>query len=1093
MTSAQLTKMSWHLEAVGNSWKLRPVLAWSNGETFDDDIHGGSAPSVAVYFAAYKFWSIVRDRHSGSFELDITEPFGKKIKNLLGNSSRKKQGSGTRWVRQAFGKHPNSPSKTRLHQLMGHDVNVLRLNQNICCSASEIRISCNGKDLESREEFEHFFQQFDYGVSLIDELSAILFDAEIPAPYNDTSDPVTPSDGANSTDHKVASDDSPQRGLVVNRTSMPTLHDRELFVARAKYQELLDSTLKSDSTLLLTLHGQGGTGKSTIVDEWFTGLGRQSTREKPANQIFAYSFPNQSQLPENLVVRGVDFLQQLQRHLANLAPELDVESNTNQYLSDQNEWARSIAQTFLRTGGVVVLDGLEPLCRAPENHHIGIKDDAISVFIDTCLSSSASQHANSLIVVTAHYPLKILQSYEDQSQQVAVQLEESEGLRILKHYLRGDSQSWSDEQCSRVLEVVREPLWISIFASIVRANATISVDHAIEVFLTEAGGGDYNARAHEDRLCQSLYECVENKSPGSLLVLKLTGLFSVVPSLAVLHGLWDECVLKSQIPRGAKWDRALTTLAEEFNIGRSENLLLVHPRIQRYFGGRFQEENRELYRDLHSWIFERFFVTEPEPNVNDLGRLIGWLEAIGHGCTAGRYADALERYRHLQNDSNFQGLPERFSFSGQVVACLHHFSFWTPQDESADSQLQQVLSDQDRMFIHSQIAVHSEAAFGFASTITREAYLETLRHAIQLDSNDELFNCWYLLARSYNVETNFVDSEKYLSKMESVLTTGDYERRLKWLSRKMSMLFFRGKFTEAFRCSELAMQAIEDRFRKKNQKPHAAEVACMASAARICWHVGKWESAVAAANQAVEMSIETQDAKTIAMARYYAFRVDTYMVRNLTEANEHFRVLCDVSERNGLAHWMRLLDMLRGYIETTIHGDMDKAIRLIEYSMNSYARTGAKLGLTNSHCYLAAANFEKGDLEAADQHIKKGIQLSREGKNGRGEEYFRSELCRWQSSVFQANAARGDDSLASKAEASMYNAIDTAAEQGTQSLRLRWCVAYAKSFQFGSSAKSVKNHFSSAIQAIEPGEFGAELSEAIEVYEEFSRTLGNKP
>jgi hypothetical protein len=199
-----------------------------------------------------------------------------------------------------------------------------------------------------------------------------------------------------------------------NDIQLPTSYSNYL-VGRERELEQLDNSWKSNKTRIVTITAWGGVGKTTLVKLW---LQRMAPLQVP---VFAWSFYSQGS--GDMAMSTDTFFE---RSLA-FYGEVETSGLT------VSEKADKLCSLIEQTGGVVILDGLEPLQYASSPLKGFVKDAGIRILI-----SQLTQASNGLCIITSRHVVKDLVDnvYGTHEALVLKNLDLASSVRLLKQFVQ---------------------------------------------------------------------------------------------------------------------------------------------------------------------------------------------------------------------------------------------------------------------------------------------------------------------------------------------------------------------------------------------------------------------------------------------------------------------------------------------------------------------------------------------------------------------------------------------------------------------------------------------------------------------------------
>jgi nucleoside phosphorylase len=185
----------------------------------------------------------------------------------------------------------------------------------------------------------------------------------------------------------------------VNTGRLPTPVARELFVGRQEVIRLLDAAWADGKVKVVELVAEGGVGKSALIWHW---LDRMRTNGYPdCEQVIAWSFYSQGGRDHAADSRS--FLAEAARHFGSLG--LFPPAHPSQA---PDQLGRAIGEAFVRSGGLMILDGVEPLQYPPETTNSGSLGDVGLSALLTVIRGAPPPGARGpkrLLILSTRWPL----------------------------------------------------------------------------------------------------------------------------------------------------------------------------------------------------------------------------------------------------------------------------------------------------------------------------------------------------------------------------------------------------------------------------------------------------------------------------------------------------------------------------------------------------------------------------------------------------------------------------------------------------------------------------------------------------------------
>jgi len=153
--------------------------------------------------------------------------------------------------------------------------------------------------------------------------------------------------------------------------------EEALFAGRVAELALLDKALADRNVRVLSLWAEGGAGKTRLLVKWLTSVRDDGWREQTS--VFVHSFYSQGSSDQRSASSD-NFFEQALDHFGYTGP----------VIKDPSEKGRRLAELVAAVGGLLVLDGLEPLQYPPHDARRGeLKDTAIRTLLLTLTNAPA--------------------------------------------------------------------------------------------------------------------------------------------------------------------------------------------------------------------------------------------------------------------------------------------------------------------------------------------------------------------------------------------------------------------------------------------------------------------------------------------------------------------------------------------------------------------------------------------------------------------------------------------------------------------------------------------------------------------------------
>ncbi len=492
----------------------------------------------------------------------------------------------------------------------------------------------------------------------------------------------------------------------------------ERLVGREAELKRLDEAWSDDKTNILSLVAEGGAGKSALVNEWLTRL--QADGYRGADCVLGWSFYSQGS--KERATAADEFLDWA---LAKLGVKLETTSASAK--------GEAIAEALMTRRAIIVLDGVEPLQHGPGPQAGQLKDQGLRALLRR-FAAAPPRADHSLIVLTSRLAVADIRRFRNSVAPVVdvESLSDEAGAELLR-----DNDVWGVDRDLRAAsrDFGGHPLALTLLASLIKETQNGDVrrrDH-IRGLLADPD----NPRHDQARRVMESYEKEWLAGQPTLLaILHCVGLFDRPASgdcLAALRaepairGLTDALVGISD----DQWRRAVARLREARLLAPVDpsdpEALDAHPLVREWFGERLRQTNESAWKAAHSRLYDHLRRTTREGSAPTLADLAPLYHAIGHGCPAGRYQDALERvYKNRICRPRANGELEAYSVHklgavGSTLAAISWF-FDRPYETPAAA-----LTPSDRAW------VLSEAGFALRAQGRLQEALPAMRAGLRME------------------------------------------------------------------------------------------------------------------------------------------------------------------------------------------------------------------------------------------------------------------------------------------------------------------------------------------------------------------------
>ena len=501
----------------------------------------------------------------------------------------------------------------------------------------------------------------------------------------------------------------------------------ERLVGRDAELTRLDEAWSDGKTAILSLIGEGGAGKSALVNEWLKRLRADGYRG--AEAVLGWSFYSQGS--KERATAADEFLNWA---LAQLGVKLQTTSASAK--------GEAIAEALASRRVLLVLDGVEPLQHGPGPQAGQLKDQGLRALLRR-FAAAAPKADHSLIVLTSRVAVADIRRFKDDAAPVidVERLSEEAGAELLR-----DNYVWGIDKELRAAsrEFGGHPLALTLLASLIRETQNGDVRRRDHIRLL--GDDDDPLHGHARRVMKSYEKEWLAGQPVLLAILHCVGLFDRPASGDCLKALRGKPAIAG--PTGplvelgeSAWRRRIASLRGAFGAPRVKppiagltdaladlteeqwrraverlrdvrllapvdpsgpDALDAHPLVREWFGERLRATNEPAWKAAHGRLYEHLRDTTkegPTPTLADLGPLY---HAIAHGCRAGRHREALNevyvgricrRYPNGQNEFYASGTLGAFGSNLAAISWFFDRPYETPSAALSPPDRSWVLSE----------------------------------------------------------------------------------------------------------------------------------------------------------------------------------------------------------------------------------------------------------------------------------------------------------------------------------------------------------------------------------------------------------------
>jgi hypothetical protein len=298
---------------------------------------------------------------------------------------------------------------------------------------------------------------------------------------------------------------------------------------------------------------------------------------------------------------------------------------------------------------LLFLDGVEPLQHGPGPQAGKLKDPGLRALLRRFAAAPPSA-GHGLIVLTSRAAVADIQSFKSRSAPVVEveRLSDEAGAELLR-----DNDVWGIEADLRAASrnFGGHLLALTLLASLIKEtqNGDIRRRNRIRRVLDPDNPGHDQAR----RVMESYEREWLADQPVQLAILHCVGLFDrpasgdclkALRAKPAIPGLTDALVDLGD----EQWRRAVARVREVRLLAPVDlsdpEALDAHPLVRDWFGDRLKQTNEAIWRAAHSRLYDYLRRLTREGHTPSLAGLAPLYHAIGHGCRAGRYQEALDVY-----------------------------------------------------------------------------------------------------------------------------------------------------------------------------------------------------------------------------------------------------------------------------------------------------------------------------------------------------------------------------------------------------------------------------------------------------------------
>jgi TIR domain/AAA ATPase domain len=413
-------------------------------------------------------------------------------------------------------------------------------------------------------------------------------------------------------------------------------------IGRESQLSRLDEAWSNGRTNIVSLIAEGGAGKSALVNEWLKRM--QADGYRGAEVVLGWSFYDQG--TEESASSAESFLDWAVEKLGIRIERADAEDKGEAIAAAKGE---AIAAALVQRRMLLVLDGCEPLQHALARRG-ELKDRGLRALLRRFASAPANR-ARGLILLTSRYAIKDIARWKETSAPIEelYRLSDETGAALAR-----ENGVWgTDEELQAASrDFGGHPLALGLLASYLKDKHADDVRERVAI----GGASDDHLGTRQPDHAKRVIATYEKEwlagKPLEHAIMNLIGLFD--------RPATDECLRALRRPPAIpglteavmdlseeEWEQAVARLREARLLTPADpstpHSLDAHPLVREWFGERLKQVNDVAWKAAHALLFDYLQDSTKEgtqPTLEDLAPLY---QAIGHGCRAGKYQEALDR------------------------------------------------------------------------------------------------------------------------------------------------------------------------------------------------------------------------------------------------------------------------------------------------------------------------------------------------------------------------------------------------------------------------------------------------------------------
>jgi hypothetical protein len=875
---------------------------------------------------------------------------------------------------------------------------------------------------------------------------------------------------------------------------LPPPTNPKLFVGRNNWIKYLDECWFGRDATIVQFVASGGVGKSTVVWNWLKQL-KDTHSYRECNQVFDWSFYSQGQ--HEYQTDGSKFLNEALKHFAYLLPRLSTDVLANASAEDK---ADALATAFLICGGVILLDGLEPL-QYPESQGGQLYDKGLVRFFNRLIAAPVLKDADRsrLLLVTTRWEIGDLSDLERPGGGIRkVPLDNfsrESGAQLLQGFrFKSDPTRrlvyGSDLEIDQISPAAQQEfeeasdefgghaLALTVLATFLIQfhNGRIEERKVIESISTEThpSDGPLSERSdpykHARRVIRS-YDRILAKDPSSRAcrqILFQLGLFDRPAPIDLLGALRIDPPIRHvtqdvdeiAFGEGLRRLRYLRLISDHSD---DATTISAHPLLREHYGRQLRKYHPEAWQAAHYRLFESLDGPRCPLNLEQMEPLF---QKVVHGCKAGRYREAFSvlEDRVLGKDEYAAFVLGAFT---QLVSVLSHF--FKPGNSYVPIRLRGqktslTLTFDEQILVLRYMAKYLTPTKGYAATETKHCYRQGIKYAIQYKKpNDEFyfqFGYWRVLQAKGDIKGNGnrLSSCKQADLLiDQANKLRDQELMYMALTASTVAYVSHGEFRRTLNhVNQTRVERDPDLMRETAQRFLDEPVITTQAFGSIAyWHVGEIGMAANEARDAVKRAKELDHTHT-RVVTLYATSFFHLMRRAYDEALHTALEILSLTQGHGYYFWRCGGYTVQGLAEAHVgfkNEDTDAVIvgcGKYRRGIDRWRMTGARVHVQFWSCVYSDLLLNRYRREGKQEFLSEAEKLLRESSKDaqeRGELWWSAESFRLQGEVYREQSVLVVNSRAravKEAERLIQCAVRLAQMQNSKMLYLRSVASLAE-------------------------------------------------